>query len=85
MHNLTSPQGPFFLVVEDFIRAAIGPFPTHADALAHYNWSTTTRSDSSALIGIYPTNHPALDAPNIEHRITAEDDRDNTLWDIPAA
>lgn len=42
----------FYLIVEDFVRAAVGPFDSRSAARAHYRWCKNVRGDGAELIGI---------------------------------
>ena len=41
----------YYLNVEDYIQAAIGPFETEADARAHFDWAVA-QGDSATFVSI---------------------------------
>lgn len=42
----------YYLHVQDFVDAYIGPFPTSQDAQEHYTWTKEVRGDGAVIIGI---------------------------------
>lgn len=49
----------FYLHVQDFVDAYIGPFPSRGAAQAHYEWCRDVRGDGAALISISKVLPPA--------------------------
>lgn len=68
----------FYLHVQDFVNAYIGPFATEADAEAHYRWTKDVRGDGAVKIGIYPEVPDQADPENAGMVITPEQDKN---WD----
>ena len=67
----------YFLVVEDFARASIGPFDTVDAATAHYRWTKDVRGDGADLIGVCKDAHdPEADlilTPEADKAVAGED------------
>lgn len=61
----------YYLIVEDFARASIGPFDTQQAAEAHYKWTKDVRGDGAGLIGIRVDAHD----PEADLTMTPEEDK----------
>lgn len=61
----------FYLVVEDFARASIGPFDTEAAARDHYHWTKEERGDGAGLISIREGSHD----PDADFTMTPDEDK----------
>lgn len=53
-----SVQTKYWLVVQDFVDAVVGPFASEAAARAHYSW-LKTKDVGAGIVGVY-TEIPAL-------------------------
>jgi hypothetical protein len=54
----------YYLHVQDFVDAFIGPFPTTDAAQEHYRWTKEVRGDGAVMMGIL-TECPDVDAPGM--------------------
>jgi hypothetical protein len=52
---------PFFLVVEDFARASIGPFASTEAASVHLDWCQNVRGDGASFIAMRNEHDPEAD------------------------
>lgn len=68
----------YFLVVEDFARASIGPFDSRAAADAHYAWTKDVRGDGAGLICVREGSHD----PEADLTMTPEEDKADTGEDF---
>lgn len=60
----------YFLVVEDFARASIGPFDSEQAARDHYTWTKDVRGDGAGMIGIRFDAHD----PDADLKMTPAED-----------
>lgn len=50
---------PYYLHVQDFVDAYIGPFPSERAACEHYLWTKEVRGDGATIMGISTQLPPA--------------------------
>jgi hypothetical protein len=65
----------FYLHVQDFVNAYIGPFDTTDAAQEHYRWTKEVRGDGAALMGVLTELPDQADPEAAGLVITPEQDK----------